>query len=446
MNTKNKKVFLKKYTNSELKTFANLSKDFNEIHFDNEFTNRSVYGKKIVYGVLILLDVLDKLNYSRMNCKIKNLSCDFISPIFINEKIFFLANYNKKKVNIKIFKNKNEICQNINLFTEEREITSSNYKKKNIKYKKIALKKNFYKKIQKVFGNHFVKSLINLSYLSGTIIPGNRSIILNLQFNTQSKIKYLKNIINFNIDNRFGLYQIVSKNNFKITSLKHPEFFKQAKLKDLKNKISHKTLTKKFLNKNCLVVGGSRGMGELFAKILYCLDTNCLITYNKSKESVKRLKQEINSKKVKFKKLDIYKNQLIEKKFDYIFYFATPKIELNKKEFDNKLFKKYKFFYNDFFFKIYQFYKKKNKFIKIFFPSTEFLNYNNIFFKEYCLAKKIAEKNTLAINKKNKFRNIYSYRVENLNTDQNLSLFNFKKNSISHTKSIKIANFILLKI
>ena len=47
MNTKNKKVFLKKYTNLQLKAFANLSKDFNEIHFDNEFTNRSVYGKKL---------------------------------------------------------------------------------------------------------------------------------------------------------------------------------------------------------------------------------------------------------------------------------------------------------------------------------------------------------------------------------------------------------------
>ena len=367
MNTKNKKVFLKKYTNLQLKAFANLSKDFNEIHFDNEFTNRSVYGK-IVYGVLILLDVLDKLNYNNLKFKINNLSCDFISPIFTNEKIFFLASYNNKKINIRIFKNKNEICQNINLFFEKKEITSSNYKKKIVKYKKIFLKKNIYKKIQKVFGSQFVKKLIYLSYLSGTIIPGNRSIILNLQLNALSKIEYLKNIINFNIDNRFGLYQIISQNNFKITSLKHPEFFKQANLKDLKNKISHKILTKKFSKKNCLVVGGSRGIGELFVKILFYLDANCLVTYNKSKESVERLKNEINSKKVKFIKFDIYKNQPIVKKFDYIFYFATPKIELNKKNFDNNFFKKYKFFYNHFFLKIYRFYLKKNKFMKIFFP------------------------------------------------------------------------------
>ena len=124
-----------------------------------------------------------------------------------------------------------------------------------------------------------------------------------MQLNALSKIEYLKNIINFNIDNRFGLYQIISQNNFKITSLKHPEFFKQANLKDLKNKISHKILTKKFSKKNCLVVGGSRGIGELFVKILFYLDANCLVTYNKSKESVERLKNEINSKKVKFIKL-----------------------------------------------------------------------------------------------------------------------------------------------
>ena len=147
MNTKNKKVFLKKYTNLQLKAFANLSKDFNEIHFDNEFTNRSVYGKKIVYGVLILLDVLDKLNYNSLKFKINNLSCDFISPIFTNEKIFFLENYNKKKINIKIFKNKNEICQNINLFFEKKEINSKKYKKNILKYKKIFLKKNIYKKM-----------------------------------------------------------------------------------------------------------------------------------------------------------------------------------------------------------------------------------------------------------------------------------------------------------
>ena len=67
-----------------------------------------------------IISVLDKLNYNSLKFKINNLSCDFISPIFTNEKFFFLASYNNKKINIKIFKNKNEICQNINLFLRKR--------------------------------------------------------------------------------------------------------------------------------------------------------------------------------------------------------------------------------------------------------------------------------------------------------------------------------------
>ena len=44
--------------------------------------------EKIVYGVLILLDVLDKLNYNSLKFKINNLSCDFISQ-FLQTKKFF---------------------------------------------------------------------------------------------------------------------------------------------------------------------------------------------------------------------------------------------------------------------------------------------------------------------------------------------------------------------
>ena len=451
MRKKNKKIFLKMYKNSDILSFANLSKDFNDIHFDNEFTYRSVYGKKIVHGILILLDTLEKLNSDKILFKVKNINCKFLAPIFVGEKIFFLKNFQKNRVSIKIFKENNQVCQYIIFFFSEKKINILNLKKKKlINFKKNIFKKNKYKKRRKIFGVNLIKTLINISYLSGSIIPGNKSILLNIEINLinkdDNKKENNKKIISFNFDKRFRLYQVILKNNFKIISIKHPEFPKQHEIKNLRKKISYKALIHKFKKKKCLIIGGTRGLGELFTKILYIVNARCVCTFYKSKKQLIILKKDFNLKKINFIKHDITKKFFLNESFDYIFYFATPKIESNKKKFNQDLYKKYKLYYNDLFFKLFKFYHNRNKNLKIFFPSTNFLNYKKSSYKEYCLAKKNTEKKVLYERKFNKVNNIFFSRLESQHTDQNLSLFGFQDTKDLKNKSVKIANLILNNI
>ena len=123
-----------------------------------------------------------------------------------------------------------------------------------------------------------------------------------------------------------------------------------------------------------------------------------------------------------------------ENAYDFLFYFATPKIINNYiKKFDSQLYKKFNEFYV---FKFSRLCKLLNKIsrkkVKVFFPSTIFLNYKENFFKEYVLSKKKAEANIKYLNKKLQNIKIISYRLPIMDTDQNINVV--KKNKINNFK------------
>jgi acyl dehydratase len=43
----------KQFSESDVGLFSELSKDFNPIHLDSEFAEKSIFGKKIVHGMLV---------------------------------------------------------------------------------------------------------------------------------------------------------------------------------------------------------------------------------------------------------------------------------------------------------------------------------------------------------------------------------------------------------
>ena len=114
--------------------------------------------------------------------------------------------------------------------------------------------------------------------------------------------------------------------------------------------------------------------------------------------------------------------------FDYIFYFASPKILSN--EFEYKNYEKYlKKYYIDAL-KIIESKIKKN--IKIFIPSTVYISNNNQNFDTYTKVKNNLEKYCQKRNESDKNIKYFVYRLPEFNTDQNYSIFkNNNKNNLN---------------
>ena len=131
-------------------------------------------------------------------------------------------------------------------------------------------------------------------------------------------------------------------------------------------------------------------------------------------------------------KISIYTKKIFIRKFDYIYYFATPKILPNMSKGINKKMADYFYlFYVDTFKKIVKKSSSLNKKTKFLYPSTTYIDDDNKDgFREYISAKLEGESLCKSYNKK--MNGIFFYpRIPPLDTDQNLSIMPIKSNKAS---------------
>ena len=414
--------------------FAKLSGDNNVVHFDKVTGNNSIYGYKIVHGVLVILKFLKKIKLT------KNYSCikvqfqkgfEYNSEIKIKE-----TKKDNSKITYQLIQNSN-INANIEIALSPREYLIQ--KLHRITFKKEYLISN---KMKKKFNNkHVSKELrIALCYLSmyvGTVYPGKQSLlkeinIFNNNINQTNKIyinSFLLSKVCPLIDNTltYKNYHIEFK------TLIRPEL--SIKLNKPNKKILREINS---IKENILIIGASSGIGnDLLKLFLNNKKIKIIATYyrNKIRESKKNLI---------VKKLNI-ENDLkiiyeIIKTFDpiIIYYFPTPKIYFKSVK-DINLINKYKKYYIHIPIEIIKF--ANNFKSKFFYPST---TYNNAF-SPYSTIKLKAEKK---INKLKKLKTEISVlKIPSINTKQNLSLLSEKLPNFRYLmmKKKEILNKVLFK-
>lgn len=395
-----------KITNREGRSFAKLSGDNNSIHLDDIIGYNSLFGEKICHGCLVMLKFFDLINLNKL---IKNKEKYLI-------KIIFLKHFSYEK-NIKILKKKNYF-----FFYQSKILIAElkiNYHNKFTKFN-LVKKQSFKIDIKKNKRNNNIENLSlllrKLSMFVGTIFPGEDSIIRDVSINYNKNFYFSEkkiDIFSKKLDRRYPIInnKIVHKNyNIEFQTLIRPSFnFKRVKInKKIKN------ITNNIKDK-ILIIGAGSGMGRELLDI-YKLNSKLKIiaTYYKNKILIK-------NKNIKIIKLDIEKSIKKVKKiinnFNNItvYYFATPKINLDIK--DNESLNQYKRFYIKYPLEILSSFKGQN--IKFFYPSTVYVNKIK---STYAEIKKNAELKLRRINKKNITINLL--RIDEVNTKQNISLSN----------------------
>ena len=393
--------------------FSKISGDFNKIHTDNNIGYNSIFGEKICHASLIIIKIFKILNLKKLLKDFDEFSINvkFIKHFSYEKKIIIKSKKKNQCILFEIFQ-LNELRASI-LLENKNNLLNNNF----LKVSKIFNKKkhliNFYNKENKMGIASMLLCL--LTKYVGTICPGKNSIINEININFNKSFNFKKNYVHIfskKLDKRFSiiLNKLTFQNyniEFKTSERPKLEVKLKAISKNIKNQVNN-------LKKNVLIIGGSSGIGS---DVLNILKINKKIkifaTYNINKI-------DLNDKNIIKLKLNIEKNidviKIVLKKFSplIIYYFATPRINVNS---NNQNIKKlYKRFYIDYPLKIISLCKDQK--INFFYPSTAFLNEKNK--SNYCKIKKIGE--TTLIKNINSNIKINICRIAEVNTKQNLSL------------------------
>jgi len=196
-------------------------------------------------------------------------------------------------------------------------------------------------------------------------------------------------------------------------------------------KLKQRVFSEEFAGQKAFIVGGSRGLGELLAKILSAGAADVVITYCNGREDAERVVKEIttgegNAQSIQLDVLNIDGHSVFPKNWypTHLYYMATPNIFEGKSGvFSNSLFEKFTNYYVKGFLNCIQAAEyQKSSIIKVFYPSSIAVTEIPIDMGEYAAAKQAGETLCQFIGKYSKDLKVYYERLPRLATDQTATM------------------------
>ncbi len=186
-----------------------------------------------------------------------------------------------------------------------------------------------------------------------------------------------------------------------------------------------------FKGQKALVIGGSRGLGEISAKLLAAGGASVLLTYCQGREDADKITSDIQVGKgaVSSTYFDVLSPEqsdvdVIKKHSPtHLYYFATPHITANKRPFSPALFAEFCCYYVTGFSSSLNFLLDNQCPIKnIFYPSTIFIDQFPTSFAEYIAAKSAGESLCSYLEKNNPALSMFKPRLPKMATDQTVGV------------------------
>lgn len=104
----------KRFTEHDVRTFAEITGDTNPVHLDAAFAKESIFGKQIVHGMLVssLFSKIFGTQFPGNGCIYIAQTLKFIKPVFIDDEVkseVQVVEINKEKRRL-IFETKAYVC------------------------------------------------------------------------------------------------------------------------------------------------------------------------------------------------------------------------------------------------------------------------------------------------------------------------------------------------
>jgi acyl dehydratase len=450
---------LRRFTLTDQFEFANLSHDFNPIHVDPIASRRLVYGQPVVHGVNALLWALATFASGiHEPIKVLGLSSSFAKPILLDEdvvvnvdtaaaekavirlsqrgqtvakvKLIFapllsepLAEFSTVGQSTSRFSTLPDVMNEADLTTLEGGFTMDFDREK-----AIAI---YGQHLLAIFGSQAIAEITALTKVVGMHAPGLHSLLTEVSVSPVTLTRQT-NRLEYKIqeyDQRFR--QLVIDCKAKIFDARLTAFFRPpAVLQDTYSILKQEVLNNEFASQRALIIGGSRGLGEVAAKYLAAGGAQVLLTYSQGGDDAAGVVDDINlhGGNAKMASLDLTSFSELDlgvfDEFapDNVYFFATPFIFAGQKDiFDQRLFRQFMEFYLLGFQKVVTHFSQRGT-LRYFWPSSVALNEWPVAMGEYCIAKSAAEAYSEWVVRNTKNITISFPRLPRLATDQTASI------------------------
>jgi acyl dehydratase/NAD(P)-dependent dehydrogenase (short-subunit alcohol dehydrogenase family) len=258
---------------------------------------------------------------------------------------------------------------------------------------------NLFPHIAKLLDAGRVESIARLSTLVGMVCPGLYSIFTGFDIMITAQADGITGL-SFrvqNVDDRFRIADLAVIGHGirgKLTALARPKPVTQPSLQSLVAKVAKH----EFRGTTALIVGGSRGLGALTARIIAAGGGRVVITYVVGKMEAQEIAAEIGTKACRVLRYDVREKPLgqltgLEDDIDQLYYFSTPHIAHQREAlFTPQLFERFCQFYVDGFQSLCVALRaSERKRLSVFYPSSVFVEDPPRGMLEYSMAKAAGE-------------------------------------------------------
>lgn len=442
------------FTGADIDRFAALTLDANPIHMDPRIAQRSFAGARVVHGMLVLLAALQ--HFVARGTAVPPLGrvrCDFRCPVLIDEPVRF--EYRQRgDGGVRLTALVDDVpCAEIRLDGQQPVQHRSTPEPARIDLRLDAIREPLdhdpqalaaftatissapaaavlamFPDLCAVIGSASVAALARLSYVVGMLCPGLYSVFsaLDVTLARDGEARGAITVTVMRVDERFRLVQMALAGDLvgTFSAFQRPAPFRQPTSESLSPRVGRE----EFAGARALVIGGSRGLGELTAKLLCAGGASVHLTYARGARDARLVSAEINRANRGVctpLELDILAPLSSEAlrlvaDVDLIFYFPTPLISRKKsKAFSAPILEDFLRFYVERFYALCEAVQSAaTRPVRIFYPSSVYVESRPKGLTEYAMAKAAGEVLLADLNATSSKLRIVSSRLPRMGSDQ----------------------------
>jgi hypothetical protein len=437
--------------------FAECSGDFNPMHVDPIAARRLISGRQVVHGIHTVLRALDLWSESdSANTRPVGLQCAFDHPVSVGDAVEFVAGQDAQGRLMITAAVDGLACTVVTLLTSAeglpasveatapltRDVNRLSVPLDEVPGTQVGQNMSLtplgagwtttFPAAARVFGEPALAAIAALSYFVGMACPGLHSVFSSLHLRLDAAEQGAQTLL-FTVkryDSRFKLFIVAFHGAVQgeLRAFQRPPPQVQPTTRALKEFVD----PDEFSATQTLVIGGSRGLGEMTAKLLAAGGGEVLISYAQGRDDALNVAADINS--VGLGRCHVRPFNLQSDSFEdlslpldltTIYFFATPRIYRKKTGvFDSTLFGEFCTFYLDRFTALCNWLESRpgGRPVTVFLPSTLFIVERPKGMTEYAMAKAAAEVLAEDLNRSLRNVKVVHKRLPRLATDQTSSI------------------------
>jgi acyl dehydratase/NADP-dependent 3-hydroxy acid dehydrogenase YdfG len=447
------------------KAFAELSGDFNPLHVDPVAARRLLFGRPVVHGVHALLWALDTWLRGREGpVALRSINATFQTAIGVNESVRYAVKCeNGGEAEIELTTDSGvamrlRVAVEWNAATTNGRLPGSEMEERCCRERSAAelesslgavplyvdpqLASRLFPVLDQVLPPVQLAEILATTRLVGMECPGLHSVYsgLSVRCSPSADRGSAAPELFYQVtkcDPRFSVVQMeVDGPTFAgtIMAFLRPSPQQQASFSELQDLVT----PGEFAAQRALVVGGSRGLGEVTAKLLGAGGADVYVTYARGVADAQRVVDEIRdgggaAACLGYDVLSPSADAVREATsggISHLYYFATPFISGTKGSFSPELFRRFCDFYVTGFFETVRLLQHQESAVRgVLYPSSVFVEELPKSFGEYAAAKMAGETLCAYLEKTHKDLVIHRPRLPRVATDQTASLVPAKRES-----------------